>query len=77
LISCFIFIKAKAGFVENIIKRLKHMQAVKEAWTVTGSIDIITLVEGKDITTVSKIILSKIHQLDGVERTATHIITPT
>ena len=39
--------------------------------------DIITLVEGKDITTVSKIILSKIHQLDGVERTATHIITPT
>ena len=62
--------------MEGIIKRLKHMQEVKEAWAVTGSIDIITLVEGKDITTVSKIILSKIHQLDGVERTATHIITP-
>jgi len=77
LISCFIFIKAKAGFVETIIKRLKHMQEVKEAWAVTGSIDIITLVEGKDMMTVSKIILSKIHQLDGVERTATHIITPT
>lgn len=76
MISCFIFIKAKAGFVEGIIKRLKHMQEVKEAWAVTGNIDIITLVEGKDITTVSKIILSKIHQLDGVERTATHIITP-
>ena len=77
MISCFIFIRAKAGFVENIIKRLKHMQEVKEVWAVTGNIDIITLVEGKDITTVSKIILSKIHQLDGVERTATHIITPT
>ena len=77
MISCFIFIKAKAGFVETIIKRLKHMQEVKEAWAVTGSIDIITLVEGKDMMTVSKIILSKIHQLDGVERTATHIITPT
>ena len=77
MISCFIFIKAKAGFVETIIKRLKHMQEVKEAWAVTGSIEIITLVEGKDMMTVSKIILSKIHQLDGVERTATHIITPT
>ena len=77
MISCFIFIIAKAGFVEDIIKRLKHMQEVKEAWAVTGRIDIITLVEGKDITTVSKIILSKIHQLDGVERTSTHIITPT
>ena len=76
MISCFIFIKAKAGFVEGIIKRLKHMQEVKEAWAVTGNIDIITLVEGKDITVVSKIILSKIHQLDGVERTATHIVTP-
>lgn len=77
MISCFIFIRAKAGFVENIIKRLKHMQEVKEVWAVTGNIDIITLVEGNDIMTVSKIILSKIHQLDGVERTATHIITPT
>jgi DNA-binding Lrp family transcriptional regulator len=53
------------------------MQEVKEAWAVTGRIDIITLVEGKDMMTVSKIILSKIHQLDGVERTSTHIITPT
>jgi DNA-binding Lrp family transcriptional regulator len=76
LISCFIFIKTKAGFVESIIKRLKHMQEVKEVWAVTGNIDVITLVEGNDITVVSKVILSKIHQIDGVERTATHIVAP-
>ncbi len=76
MISCFIFIKAKAGFIEGIIKRLKHMQEVKDAWAVTGSIDIITLVEGKDIVIVTKMIMSKIHQIDGVERTSTHIVTP-
>ena len=52
------------------------MQEVKEVWAVTGNIDVITLVEGQDITVVSKVILSKIHQIDGVERTATHIVTP-
>ena len=52
------------------------MQEVKEVWAVTGNIDVITLVEGNDITVVSKVILSKIHQIDGVERTATHIVAP-
>ncbi|MCK4687305.1 MAG: FAD-binding oxidoreductase [Candidatus Lokiarchaeota archaeon] len=41
-----------------------------------GGIDIIAKVEGEDFPTISKVILSKIHNIDGVERTSTHLVAP-
>ncbi len=68
--------RTKAGFVENVINELNKMDEVKEAHAVTGEIDIIIKVEAKDIETIAKVILSKIHKIDGVDRTATHIVVP-
>ncbi len=68
--------RTKAGFVESVIKELNKMDEVKEAHAVTGEIDIIIKVEAKDIETIAKVILSKIHKIDGVDRTATHIVVP-
>ncbi|MFX0018760.1 MAG: Lrp/AsnC family transcriptional regulator [Promethearchaeota archaeon] len=73
---CFIFLKTKAGFLEGIIDELNQIPEVLEAHAVTGGIDIIAKVESKDITTISKIVLAKIHRIDGIERTSTHIVTP-
>lgn len=68
--------KAKAGFVEDIIKKLGQIPEIKEAYPVTGGIDIIIKAEAEDITAISKVILAKIHKIDGVERTSTHLVTP-
>lgn len=68
--------RTKAGFVESVINELNKMDEVKEAHTVTGDIDIIIKVEVKDIETIAKVVLSRIHKIDGVERTATHIVVP-
>jgi len=68
--------RTKAGFVESVIKELNKMDEVKEANSVTGDVDIIIKVEAKDIETIAKVILSRIHKIDGVERTATHIVVP-
>jgi DNA-binding Lrp family transcriptional regulator len=68
--------RTKAGFVESVIKALYRIEEVKEANAVTGEIDIIIKVEAKDIETIAKVILSRIHKIDGVERTATHIVVP-
>ncbi|MFX1494212.1 MAG: Lrp/AsnC family transcriptional regulator [Promethearchaeota archaeon] len=73
---CFIFLKTKAGFLESIIDNLNQIPEVLEAHAVTGGIDIIAKVESKNITTISKIVLAKIHRIDGVDRTSTHIVTP-
>lgn len=72
----FIFIKIKAGSTENVIKELNKIEEVKEAHAVLGDIDIITKVEAQDSETIAKVVLSKIHQIDGIERTATHIVVP-
>jgi DNA-binding Lrp family transcriptional regulator len=53
------------------------MEEVRDANAVTGGVDVIAKVEGKDIQTISKVILTRIHRIDGVERTSTHIIVPT
>ena len=76
MVLCFIFLKTKAGFLENIIENLSQIPEVLETHAVTGGIDIIAKVESKDITTISKIVLAKIHRIDGVDRTSTHIVTP-
>ena len=66
----------KAGFAESVVKELKQIPEVKETYAVTGGIDIITKVEGTDIETIAKTILVKLHKINGVDRTRTHIVIP-
>lgn len=66
----------KAGYVEKVVKQLDKIDEVLETYPVTGGIDIIAKVEGKDVETIAKIILAKIHGIEGVERTETHIVVP-
>ena len=71
---CFVLMKTKAGFVEHVVNELAKLEEVKETYPVTGDIDIIIKVEGKDVETIAKTILAKIHKIDGVNRTETHIV---
>lgn len=73
---CFVLMKVKAGFVVSVANELKKIPEVKETYPVTGGIDIITKIEGKDVETIAKTILAKIHKIEGVDRTQTHIVVP-
>lgn len=66
----------QAGFVESVVHELEKIEEVKESFPVTGGIDIIVKVEGKDVETIAKTILAKIHSIEGVSRTETHIAVP-
>jgi len=68
--------RTKVGSVENVIKGLNQINEVKEAHAVSGDIDIIVKVEAKNFDTIAKVVLSKIHDIDGVERTSTHVVVP-
>lgn len=73
---CFVLMKTKAGFVESVVNELNEIPEVKESYPVTGGIDIIVKVEGDDVETIAKTILAKIHKIEGVDRTQTHIVVP-
>ena len=68
--------KIRAGFVESVINKLKKIPEVRETHGVTGRIDIINKIKGKDVETIDKTILTKIHKINGVDRTQTHIVVP-
>ena len=76
LTLCFVLMKIKAGFVESVIDEMNKIPEVLETYGVTGGIDVITKVEGKDVETIAKTILAKIHKIEGVDRTQTHIVIP-
>ena len=76
LTICFVLMTTRAGFVEHVVKELEKIDEVKETYPVTGGIDIIVKVEGKDVETIAKTILAKIHKIEGVNRTETHIVVP-
>ena len=73
---CFVLMKVKAGFVISVANELEKISEVKEIFPVTGGIDIITKIEGKDVETIAKTILAKIHKIEGVDRTQTHMVVP-
>ena len=73
---CFVLMNVQAGFVESVVRGLEKIPEVKESFPVTGGIDIIVKVEGPDVETIAKTILSKIHSIEGVNRTETHIVVP-
>ena len=73
---CFVLMKVKAGFVVSVVNELENIPEVKEVFPVTGGIDIITKIEGKDVETIAKTILAKIHKIEGVDRTQSHIVVP-
>jgi DNA-binding Lrp family transcriptional regulator len=73
---CFVLMNTQAGFVESVVHELQKIQEVLEFYPVTGGIDIIVKVEGPDVETIAKTILAKIHNIDGVSRTETHIVVP-
>ncbi len=73
---CFVLMNVQAGFVESVVGNLNKIEEVKESFAVTGGIDIIVKVEGQDVETIAKTILAKIHSIEGVSRTETHIVVP-
>ena len=73
---CFVLMKIKAGFVESVIDEMNKIPEVLETYGVPGGIDVITKVVGKDVETIAKTILAKIHKIEGVDRTQTHIVIP-
>jgi len=76
LTLCFVLMNVQAGFVESVVHELEKIEDVRESFSVTGGIDIIVKVEGPDVETIAKTILAKIHSIEGVSRTETHIVIP-
>lgn len=73
-VKAFILVHIKAGKIVPVIERLTRLEGVKEAYPITGSYDAIIKAEVNDIRDVHQKMIDKIHQIDGVTDTSTHIV---
>lgn len=72
--SALILIEAKIGTMQRISKELQEMEDVKRVAMLTGPYDIMAIVRADDMREISKILVTNIRNIDGVEDTVTNVV---
>jgi DNA-binding Lrp family transcriptional regulator len=67
----FVLIHTETGKENDVLKDLKKLEVVKEAYAVYGSYDIIAKVVAEDMDVLNAIISGRIRRMDGINSTGT------
>ncbi len=73
MIEVFVAIKVRAGKLDEVLMKIKELEGVKLARSVTGRYDIISLMEFTDIYAIEEVMVSQIRKIDGVIDTESFI----
>ncbi|CUQ67078.1 MAG: Lrp/AsnC ligand binding domain-containing protein [Nitrospira sp.] len=72
--KAYILIKVKAGKAKDVVAALKRIAGVEQAHSCFGRPDIFAFISVQDERALSDVVISKIHTIEGVEETDTHIV---
>ncbi len=72
--QAFVLIRVRAGAASKVAEELGKLSGCRMACMVTGRYDIIALIEAADLKALTETVLSKIHTIQGVERTETALV---
>ncbi|MGC8961119.1 MAG: Lrp/AsnC ligand binding domain-containing protein [Candidatus Bathyarchaeia archaeon] len=72
--QAFVLINSEIGAEEELLKELKGIENVKEAYSVYGVYDIVVKVEADTMEKLKEIVTWKIRRLDKVRSTLTMIV---
>ena len=67
----FILIETRVGRARQVTEALRPLEGVRSADVVTGTFDVIALVEAPDMSAVAELVTSRVQAIDGVLRTIT------
>ena len=73
LIEVSITPQKDVGF-DNVAQRIYNFPEVTSCYLVSGAYDLLVVVEGENIQTVSNFVASKLSPMEGVRRTSTHFL---
>ena len=74
--DAYVYLRVAPGEVPGVMNRLSTQNGVRRAVTVIGEWDVMALVEGADLSSIGQLVLSQLHQLEGVVRTYTAPVVP-
>lgn len=70
----FVFMNIDAGGEEDVLKQLRSIQNVKEAYSVYGVYDIVARIEAETMDKLKEIVTWKVRRLERVRSTLTTIV---
>jgi DNA-binding Lrp family transcriptional regulator len=70
----YILIELAPGTSKRAAEAISKIEGVKMAHAVTGPFDIIAFAEVPDLTTLSDLVLAKIQNVEGVQKTQTAVV---
>jgi DNA-binding Lrp family transcriptional regulator len=69
----FVFINAETGAEDEIMKELRRIPEIKEAYAVYGVYDIVAKVEAEAMDKLRETIARKVRKVDGIRSTLTMV----
>lgn len=72
--SAYVLIEATPRKARSACAGIAKIAGVKSAHLVTGPYDIIAYVEEEDPTAIGRLVMAKLHRVDGVGRTITCVV---
>ncbi len=72
--TVYVLVNVESDSLENVIKKMKALENVKDVAVVTGAYDILVKIEGEYITDILTTIVRGIRQIQGVNSTETLVV---
>ena len=69
--KAYVLIETSVGKTKDVVTQLRSHRVVRTADTVTGSYDVIAVVEAEDLNAVGDLVTGRIQTLSGIVRTMT------
>ena len=73
MITAIVFVKADVARIPEVAEAIAALEGVSEVYSVTGQIDLITLVRVSNHDDVARVVADAINKVSGVMETETHI----
>src|SRR3989475_12127028 len=73
----YVLIQLTPGTTKTAAEAISKIEGVKMAHAVTGPFDVIAFAEVPDLTTLSDLVLAKIQNVEGVQKTQTAVVVTT
>ncbi len=71
MVEAYVLVESEAGRVVRVAEDLRKIPDVISAETVTGPYDLIVRIEADNVDLLGKLVVGRIHAVDGITRTLT------
>ena len=73
MITAIVFVKADVARIPEVATAIAGLEGVSEVYSVTGQIDLITLVRVRTNDDIASVVAERLNKIPGVLETETHI----